>query len=251
MSRVPSGKYLLVAHYTSGHVSVVPVAQDGTLSATTDVELAGDKAHYAQMDPAQNTVFVPCLGANMVARYRLDPGTGTLTALPSVSLPAGAGPRHLAIAPSSPFVFVVNELQSSVTSFAYDATTGGLSLVETKSTLPVNYTDPNTGAAIFAHPGGKYVYASNRGQDTLTRFVYDAAGKLTLDGQVPTFGRTPRSFTLAGDGKLAYVANQASGTVFGYTIEPGTGSMKPIGTTALVSGLGTPKFVGTARFVDR
>jgi len=251
VSLVPSGKFLLVAHYTSGHVSVVPVAQDGTLSATTDVVLAGDKAHYVQMDAAQKTIYVPCLGANAVARYTLDGATGKLTALSAVPLPAGAGPRHLAFAPTAPFAFVVNELQSSVTSFAYDSATGALTLVETKSALPVGFNGPNTGAAIFAHPDGKYVYASNRGQDTITRFVYDAAGKLTLDGQVPTFGRTPRSFTLAGAGKLAYVANQGSGTVYGYTFEAGTGSLKPIGTTALVSNLGSPEFVGTARFVDR
>jgi 6-phosphogluconolactonase len=251
VSLVPSGKFLLIAHYTSGHVSVVPVAQDGTLSATTDVVLAGDKAHYAQMDAAQRTVYVPCLGANAVARYTLDGATGKLTALSAVPLPAGAGPRHLSFSPTAPFAFVVNELQSSVTSFAYDSGTGGLTLVETKSSLPPSYTSPNTGAEIFAHPDGKYVYASNRGQDTITRFVYDAAGKLTLDGQVPTFGRIPRSFTLAGGGKLAYVANQGSGTVYGYTFEVGTGSLKPIGTTALVSSLGSPEFVGTARFVDR
>lgn len=251
VSLVPNGKYLLVAHYTSGHVAVVPVAQDGALSPPSDLVLAGDKAHFAQMDAAQKTIFVPCLGANAIARYTLDDTTGKLTALSQVALPAGAGPRHLSFAPASPFVFVVNEVQSSVTSFAYDAATGGLTLVETKSSLPATYTDPSTGAAIFAHPGGKYVYASNRGQDTITRFVYDASGRLTLDGQVPTFGRTPRSFTLAGEGKLAYVVNQASGTLYGYTFEAGTGSLKPIGSTPLASGIGSPKFVGTARFVDR
>lgn len=251
VSLVPSGKYLLVAHYTSGHLSVVPVAGDGALSTPTDVVLAGDKAHYAEMDAARKTVFVPCLGANVVARYTLDEATGKLTALAPVALPAGAGPRHLSISPVAPFAFVVNELQSSVSSFAYDATSGALSLVETRSSLPATFTMPNTGAAIFAHPSLRVVYASNRGEDSIARFTYDAQGKLTLDGSVPTFGRTPRSFGLAAQGKLAYVANQASGTVYGYTVESPSGRLVPIGTSALVTGLVSPKFVGTARFVDR
>ncbi len=211
--------------------------------------LAGEKAHYAQMDAARRTIFVPCLGANVVARYTLDETTGRLGALTPVDLPPGAGPRHLSFAPSAPLVFVVNELQSSVSAFGYQASTGALTLIETTSTLPADYTGANTGAAIFAHPGGRYVYASNRGQDTLSRLVYDAAGRLRLDGQVPTFGRTPRSFTLAGDGRFAYVANQASGTIWGYVFQPTTGSLAPM-AAALVEGLTSPKFVGTARFVD-
>ncbi len=250
VSMVPSGRYLLVAHYTSGHVSVVPVAADGTLAAPTDVVVAGEKAHYAQMDAARRTIFVPCLGANVVARYTLDETAGALAPLTPVALPDGAGPRHLSFAPSAPFLFVVNELQSSVTSFGYDAATGGLTLIETQSSLPAGYAGANTGAAIFAHPGGRYVYSSNRGHDSIARFVVGAAGRLTLDGHVSTSGRTPRSFTLAGDGRFAYVANQASGTVWGYTFTPATGELVPMGGAALAQGLGSVKFVGTARFVD-
>jgi 6-phosphogluconolactonase len=251
VSLVPSGKYLLVAHYTSGHLAVVPVAADGTLSAPSDVVLAGDKAHFAEMDAAKRTVFVPCLGANVVARYTLDETTGKLTALAPVALPAGAGPRHLSFASGSPFVFVVNELASSVTSFSYDAATGGLGLVETKSSLPAGFAGANTGAAIFAHPSGKVVYASNRGEDSIARFTYDAQGRLTREGSVPTSGRIPRSFGLAGKGRFAYVANQGSGTVYGYTIDPATFAMSPMGASAQITGLTSPKFVGTARFVDK
>jgi len=251
VSLTPEGKYLLLAHYTSGHLAVVPVAADGTLAATSDVVLAGDKAHFAELDSARKTAFVPCLGANVVARYRLDDTAGKLTSLGDVALPAGAGPRHLTFAPAAPLVFVVNELASTVTSFTYDAATGNLALVETKSALPAGFTDPNTGAAIHAHPGGRWLYASNRGHDTIARFSYDAAGKLTLEGHVPTFGRVPRMFSLAGKGTLAYVANQGSGTIYGYTVSTTTGQLTPIGSTALASGIGTPKFVGTGRFVDR
>ncbi|HQY64712.1 MAG: lactonase family protein [Myxococcales bacterium] len=250
VSLVPSGRYLLVAHYTSGQLSVVPVAADGTLAAPSDVVFAGEKAHYAQMDAARRTVFVPCLGANVVARYTLDEGSGALAALAPVGLPAGAGPRHLAFAPSTPFAFVVNELQSSVTSFGYDAATGGLTLIETRSSLPVDFAGANTGAAIFAHPAGRYVYSSNRGHDSIARFVVEPTGRLTLDGHVSTSGRTPRSFTLAGGGRFAYVANQASGTVWGYTFVPANGELVPMGVAALAEGLGAAKFVGTARFVD-
>lgn len=250
VSLVPSGRYLLVAHYTSGHLSVVPVAADGTLAAPTDVVVAGEKAHYAQMDAARRTVFVPCLGANVVARYTLNEASGALAPLAPVALPAGAGPRHLSFSPTAPFLFVVNEVQSSVTSFGYDAASGGLTLIETKSSLPADFAGANTGAAIFAHPGGRYVYSSNRGHDSLARFVVDAAGRLTLDGHVSTSGRTPRSFTLAGEGRFAYVANQASGTVWGYTFTPASGALVPMGAVALAEGLGSVKFVGTARFVD-
>lgn len=249
---VRRGKYLLLSHYGSGHLAVIPVASDGKVGAATDSVVAGEKAHAAYMDPAEKAVFVPCLGSNAVARYRLDDATGKTTSIGAVTMPVPAsGPRHLAFAPASPFVFVLNETKSTLTSFAFDATTSGLTPVETKSTLPANYTDPNTGAEVVAHPAGKFVYASNRGQDTVTRFSYDATGKLTLEGQVPTFGRTPRSFTLAAEGRFAYVANQGSGTVWGYTVDKVSGQMNSIGTVAQAQGLGAPKFVGTARFVDK
>lgn len=251
LSLAPGGKHLVLAHYGSGHLAVVKVGADGTLSAPSDVVLAGDKAHFAEVVAPSNTVLVPCLGANAVARYRLDDATGKLAPLAGVALPAGAGPRHLAFAPSQPFAFVVNELASTVTSFGYDAATGNLTTIETKSSLPAGFADANTGAAIQVHPGGKWVYASNRGHDTIARFAYDGAGKLTLEGHVPTFGRVPRMFSLSGGGKFAYVANQGSGTVYGYTVSATTGELTPIGSQALASGIGTPKFVGTARFVDR
>jgi 6-phosphogluconolactonase len=249
---VRRGKYLLLSHYGSGHLAVIPVGSDGKVGAATDSVVAGEKAHAAYMDPAEKAVFVPCLGSNAVARFRLDDATGKTTSIGAVSMPvAASGPRHLAFAPASPFVFVLNETKSSLTSFAFDATTSGLAPVETKSTLPANYTDPNTGAEVIAHPAGKFVYTSNRGQDTIARFSYDATGKLTLEGQVPTFGRTPRSFTLAAEGRYAYVANQGSGTVWGYTVDKVSGQMSSIGTAAQAQGLGAPKFVGTARFVDK
>jgi 6-phosphogluconolactonase len=249
---VRRGKYLLLSHYGSGHLSVIPVASDGKVGVSTDSVVAGEKAHAAYMDPGEKAVFVPCLGSNAVARYRLDDATGKTTSIGAVTMPvAASGPRHLAFAPGSPFVFVLNESKSTLTSFAFDATTSGLTPIETQSTLPANYTDPNTGAEVIAHPAGKFVYTSNRGQDTITRFKYDATGKLTLDGQVSTFGRTPRSFTLAGEGRFAYVANQGSGTVWGYTVDKTTGQMSGIGTVAMAQGLGAPKFVGTARFVDK
>ncbi len=245
LSLTPSGRHLLLAHYGSGHVSVVPVEVDGTLGTATAVASAGHQAHFAQQ--VEGTVYVVCLGANHIARYRLDEAAGTLSALTPVATGAGVGPRHLAFAPAGGLAFVVNESASSLSSYAWDAAAGGLTLLDTRGTVPPG-APPNTGAAVQVHPAGRWVYVSNRGHNSIARLAYGDAGVLTLEATVPSFGNLPRSFSLSPDGTRAWVANQSSGTIFGYQVSASDGALIPLDTEPLVSGLTTPYFVGAARF---
>lgn len=249
LSLDPSGKWVLVANYTGGSTAVLPVQADGTLGAATDVKSPGQKAHLAITNPSGGFAFVPCLGSNIVAQFTLDGAQGKLVANtpPSVSPPAGAGPRHLAFLPGEKFAFGINELQSSVTGYAFDKATGRLSVLQTVSSLPAGFGSANTGAEIAVHPGGGFVYVSNRGHDSIATFsVNGATGALTLVGHEPTGGQTPRSFAVDPGGKYLFAANQNSGTVTGFRLDPGSG--KPVALGGAPNTVPSPTFVGAWRF---
>lgn len=248
LSLDPTGKWVLVANYTAGSTAVLPVQADGSLGAATDVKSPGQKAHLAITNPSGGFAFVPCLGSNIVAQFTLDGVQGKLVANtpPSVSPPAGAGPRHLAFLPGEKFAFGVNELQSSVTGYSFDKATGRLAVLQTVSSLPAGFTNANTGAEIAVHPGGGFVYASNRGHDSIATFAVNAAtGTLTLVGHEPTGGQTPRSFAVDPGGKYLFAANQNSGTVTGFRLDAGSG--KPVALGGAPNTVPSPTFVGAWR----
>lgn len=248
----PSGGSVLVANYGGGTVAAFPVLGDGSLGAASDSKSPGAKAHLAITSASGAYAFVPCLGANLIAQYLFSGGKLTPNTPASVSPPAGAGPRHLAFHPSAKWAFGINETASSMTTYAYDATTGKLTPQNTVSTLPPGTTTPNTGAEVAVHPAGGYVYGSNRGLDTIAIFTLDTAtGALTLTGNEPTRGQVPRSFGIDDTGTLLVVANQRTaanpnqGNLAIFRIGTG-GTLTPIGTP--LSGVGSPAFVGLFRF---
>jgi 6-phosphogluconolactonase len=242
----PTGNWALAANYTGGTTSILPVGANGALGDTADTKTSGAMSHWAGTNPSGTHVFVAALGANVVAQYKLDVGTGKLTDNGTAALPNGAGPRHLAFHPSEKWAYVVNELAVSVTAFDFDKATGKLMPKATVTALPAGQSANGvTGAEIFVHPSGKFVYASTRGVDTIARFTVDAAnGALTRVDNTPTGASRPRSFGMDPEGTLLYAGNQDANQVVGFRIDGATGALSSIGAPITVP---SPTFVGLAR----
>ena len=241
-----SGRSLLVANYGSGSVAVLPVASDGRLGeATSFIQHTGSSvnpqrqegphAHCVTLDPANRFAFVCDLGLDKVLIYRLDAAAGKLTPNEPAfaSVKPGSGPRHMVFRPDGRFAYVVNELTSTVTAFAYDARRGALREIETVSSLPPNFDGANTGAEIDVHPSGKYLYVSNRGHNSVALFGIDRVkGTLTFVDAQGTGGRTQRHFGIEPSAKHLVIANQGSDSLLVCRIEPADGRLKPSGVFA-------------------
>ena len=238
-----TGKNVLVANYGGGSIAVLPIRDDGRLKeATAFVQHEGSSvnprrqrgphAHSINVDPANRFVFVADLGLDKVLVYRLDATKGTLAPNDPAwaSVKPGAGPRHFAFHPSGRSAYVINELQSTVTAFAYDAQQGILSEQQTISTLPSGFTENNSTAEVQVHPSGKFLYGSNRGHDSIAVFSIDAAtGRLTPVEHESTQGKTPRNFGIDPTGTFLLAANQNSHTIVVFRIDQVTGALTPTG----------------------
>ena len=237
------GRNALVANYGSGSVAVLPVAADGRLGEASDVERhegksvnpqrqEGPHAHCVTLDPTGRRAFVCDLGLDKVMIYRFDSENGELTPNEPAfaALKPGAGPRHMAFRPDGRIAYVINELDSTVTAFAYDAESGALSELQTVSTLPPDFEGENTTAEIAVHPNGKYLYGSNRGHESVVLFaIDDDNGTLTHVDEQDTGGRTPRHFELDPAGKHLIIANQATDTLLLCRVDGDSGGLKPSG----------------------
>ena len=226
---------------------MIPIRPDGTLGAATDIVASGKLSHYITTSPDNRFVFVSCLQPNYIAQYRFDDVTGKLAPnVPATLIIPGAnpGPRHLAFHPSGDFAFVLNELSSTLTALRYDRASGLLSVIQTVSTLPANVPG-NTGAEVQVHPGGKYVYTSNRGHNSIAVFSVDQSnGHLALVSNASTGGLTPRHFSLNERGTMLFVANQQSGNVVAMRVDA-QGALGPF--VEVASGLKSPQFVQVVR----
>jgi 6-phosphogluconolactonase len=236
-------RHLLVANYGSGSVAVLPVGEDGRLDEASDVvqhagrsvnprRQEGPHAHCVTFDPAGRFLFVCDLGLDKVMIYRFDADQGKL--MPHepafATVKPGAGPRHMAFRPDGRFAYVLNELDSTITTFAYDADAGKLTELQAVSTLPPSYDGANSTAEIAVHPNGKYLYASNRGHESVVLFKIDAEnGALTYVEEQGTGGKTPRHFGLDREAKYLTIANQATDTLLVCRIDEGNGRLKPSG----------------------
>ena len=237
-----TGRFLLVANY-GGSAAVLPVGPDGTLSPVA-TRIApegrgpkpnqdGSHVHGVYLDPQNRLLLVPDLGIDKVLLFRFDEASGRLTPgePPSAAVAPGAGPRHLALSPDGRFAYVVNENDSTVTTFAFDAEHGRMEKRGTLSTLPDGFTGSNTTAEIAVHPSGRFVYASNRGHDSLAVFAVDAAtGALRRVGVTPVGGREPRHFVIAPSGRWLLAAHQKSDTIAVFRLDAATGGLTATGT---------------------
>ena len=237
-----SGKFVLSANYGNGAIAVLPVRGDGGIDAATQNPNAGANAHQILTGPGNRAVIVPCKGTDRVVQYTFDPQTGALTPNGSVMTAAGAGPRHLAFRPDGLTAYLINELDSTLVTLAFDQNTGRLSTQGTVSIRAAGATGTNTGAEIAVHPSGKFVYASNRGDNNLAVFaIAPSSGQVSLVGHVPTGGMTPRMFAIEPGGAWLYVANQNSGNVITFAIDPQTGMLTRTGQPVTAQ---SPSYVG-------
>jgi 6-phosphogluconolactonase len=193
----------------------------------------GPHAHSINLDPANRFAFVADLGLDKVMIYRFDPARGTLVPNdpPSASTAPGAGPRHFSFHPNGRYAYVINELNSTVTAFAFDAEKGALREIHSVPTLPGDFKGTSTTAEVQVTPDGKFLYGSNRGHDSLAVFAVDAeTGKLSPAGFHSTQGKTPRNFGIDPSGRWLLAANQGSGSVAVFRIDAKTGKLDPAGT---------------------
>jgi 6-phosphogluconolactonase len=244
-----SGKFALVANYDGGSVITFPVRDDGTLGEAADFiqhsgssvnkeRQEGPHAHWIGTSPDNRFALAADLGLDEVLIYRFNDAKGTLSPNnpPYAKLNPGAGPRHIALHPNGKFAYVLAEMENSVTVFAYKASNGSLSPLQTVSalsTLRKDYQGPKEAAEIAVHPSGKFLYASNRaGIDTISVFAIDPSkGTLHLKNEYPTMGKTPRNFAIDPTGKFLLAANQESNNIVTFRIDPNTGALTPTGDT--------------------
>jgi len=237
-----TGKSLVVANYGTGSVAAFPLNADGSLGAasafvqhtgsSTGPRQRGPHAHAVVLSADNRFVFVPDLGLDQILSYRLDPAKGTLTpnAPPFAKVTQGSGPRHFAFHPNGRFAYSLSEMGSLVTVFAYDHTAGSLTDLQTISTLPTEFSGTNNSAEIEVHPNGSFLYASNRGHDSIAVFAIDPrAGTLILVEHVPTQGKMPRNFAIDPTGAYLFVANQNTNNIVLFRIDPKTGRLTPTG----------------------
>jgi 6-phosphogluconolactonase len=239
-----TGKYLLVANYSSGTIAVFPILADGHLgehtALTKDQGAIGPNkerqeaphAHWIETSPDDRFALVADLGLDEVLVYKFDATTGTLTPNePAFArLKAGSGPRHAVFYPNGKFVFAVSELSSTATSFAYDVKKGALKEIGTASTLPPGFSGRNDVAEAAVHPNGKFLYVSNRGNDSIAILSIDQ-GKRTLApaGGIPTGGKEPRHFAIEPTGKYLLAENQLSNNIVVFKINEVTGGLTATG----------------------
>ena len=251
----PTGHFVLLANYSGGSASVVPIRDDGGLREVSHViHHAGPRGpvdgrqndphpHMILPDPSGRFVLVNDLGVDRTYVYRLDITKGTLVPHdpPWVAAVPGGGPRHLAFHPNGRRMSVINELNSTITTFNWSAELGLLSPIQTISTLPDGNTVANSTAQIVVHPSGRFLYGSNRGHDSIAIFESEPeSGMLALKGTEPTRGRTPRNFNIDPSGTFLFAANQDTDTVVTFRSDTATGGLTPTGQ---VLAIGSPSCV--------
>lgn len=233
------GKSLVVANYIGGSIASIALEENGKLrpALTSLMQHQGhgpDKArqeaahaHSSNISPDNRFVYALDLGIDQIVIYQLDPVTAKLTPsrLPVVKLKPGSGPRHFAFHPNHKFAYVLNELSCDVAVFKWNSQNGELQDLQTITTLP-EACPGNTTAEIRIHPNGKFLYASNRGHDSLAIYQIDeSTGLLTASGHEPTGGKTPRNFNIDPTGKFILAANQDSSNVVVFRIDQKTGML--------------------------
>ena len=226
-----SGRCLAIANYTTDSVCVLPVLADGSLGSYSTLtavkgELGPHKTqqrgmypHDIPVDPQGRFFYVPCKGGDCVIAYRLDARRRVLVEASRVTARPNAGPRHIAFHPTRPLAYVINELDSTITTYRRDRGSGRLTPLHVVRSTPADFTGYSTGAEIAVDRAGRTVYVTNRGHDSVGVFAIDPAdGTVSPKQWAPTKGSTPRFFTIDPSGRFLYVANQDGHTIIGYRV---------------------------------
>lgn len=238
-----TGRMLLVANYGSGSVASLPIADDGSLEAPSQViqhrgrgpvsdRQDGPHAHCIIADPENRYALTADLGIDEVRVYRLDLKNGRLEAEPAFVLktPPGAGPRHLAFSPGGRTLYVSAELSSELLVYEYDPAKGSLHILQQMSTLPKGWEGENTVSEVAVHPSGRFVFVANRGHDSIAVFLTDPARTLVPGGYFSTGGHFPRHFAIDPTGQWLLVANQKGDNLVSYRVDQEYGELEPVGS---------------------
>ncbi len=238
LSLDPTERFLLVANYSGGNVSVFPVAEDGSIEPPSQVlahegksvhpdRQEGPHPHMVASSPDGDFVYVTDLGIDQIIRYRLDEKTGTLGDPLITDVTPGMGPRHFAFSPDGASMVVIGELDSTLVSFAIGAH-GALTAVASVSTLPAGFSGSSTCAHVVFSPDGRFVYGSNRGHDSIAVATFDRESRgLEIVEIVPTGGREPRNFALDPNGNWLLAANQLSDSITVFRRDAESGTLTP------------------------
>jgi 6-phosphogluconolactonase len=244
-----TGKYVLVANYTGGSVAVFPIRKDGGLGdasafiqhtghGTNPQRQEGPHAHSIDMSPDDRFAFVDDLGLDETLVYPFDSSNGALAAnaVKIGKAAPGAGPRHFALSPDGKFAYVLDEMGSTVSAYSFNSSAGTLTALQTISSIPKTFTSLDESAEIEVAPSGNFLYASNRGHDSIAVFSIDRnSGLLTLLEYTPTKGASPRSFEIAPGGSLLFAANEKSDDIVLFRINRQTGRLTPTGKVLAIS----------------
>jgi len=230
-----SGRYLFSAYYGAGRVAVHRITADGSLLPQPIAwRKTGPRAHCMLADPQNRFVFVPHIaelgGLNAIFQYRFDANTGTLNPNQPESVDAGAnqGPRHLCFHPSMDLVYSSDEQGSSVSVYAFDAAAGTLAIKQTASTLPDGFVGENTCSQLQITRDARFLYAPNRGHDSVAVFKVDALnGGLTPTGHHAT-EKVPRAFSIDDSERYVFVAGLETARLAIYRIDQETGALQPL-----------------------
>lgn len=237
-----SGRVLLTAHYGSGKAAAFPLDERGRIGPRASVvqHPAGSRVvpsrqrsprpHWAGTSPDNRFVFVPDLGCDKVFIYQLNAERAELKAHGSVDTPPGGGPRHMKFSPDGRFAYVLNELSLSLTVMRYDAQAGALEVIQTIPTISDEQKAAesfNTASEVRIHPSGRFVYAANRGHDSISVFaVTPQTGRLSLVEQEPVRGAWPRNFNLSPSGNWLLAAGRDSNTLAVFAVDQSTGALR-------------------------
>lgn len=237
-----SGRYVLDANYGGGYVEVLEIRSDGSLGEQTAfVQHTGSSvherqnkpyAHWIRTDPTNKFALVADLGTDQVVVYRFDAASGKLAPHdpPSARVPPGMGPRHLAFHPNGTWVYAIQELSSQIVAFRWDAARGTLDSFQTVNTLAEGFEDANTAAEIAVRDDGRFLYASNRGEDTLVVYEIDAeSGELAFRQRIASGGKTPRYFAFDPSSRWLVVSNQESGNLVVFGVDERSGELRRAG----------------------
>ena len=227
-----TGKYVFASNYVGGVVMLYERDEQGILLKRQKIRLENAEAshpHSVSISKDNQFAYINDLGNNKVWIYNFDPESGRLSPnnQPFVKLEEGAGPRHFSFSKNEEFAYSINELNSSITVFQRDSL-GGLHIVESYSSLPENFDGKNFTADIHMHPGGDFLYASNRGHNSIVAFQVDKQnGKLEFISHYSTQGEFPRNFGISPDGSFLYAANQNSDNISIFRINKLNGKLSP------------------------
>ncbi len=236
----PSGRYLLVANYRGGNFVVLPIGSDGRLGPVSsefmdighgpnEERQTSPHPHMVTFDLAGRFITTADLGTDQVQTFRL--ANGKLERISVASTAPGSGPRHVAFHHNGKILYCLNELNATITVFGYDPASGKVGdVIETVRTEPPDYRGRQSTAEIAVHPTGKFLYASNRGHNSIVGYRIDpATGKLAVIGYATEGMSFPRNFVIDPSGSWLYVANQKGDTIVQFAIDTATGELKPTG----------------------